>query len=162
MSSSEYSEGDSLSRSDESLSAEDDGEDIMYQLSVFWPYPKGPDASLRKGPSLANLSKRTVLCKGPNPQNRRGPDPSLHNGPDPKNHSGIKWRADCAGWKGPKADAMLLLAKPKRRRRRGAKHVATPSAAGERTDEEESDSGRANCTPPVRVHRKESEGTLAD
>ncbi|KAH8034525.1 hypothetical protein HPB51_025352 [Rhipicephalus microplus] len=44
------------SRSDESLSTEDNGEDIMYQLSVFWPYPKGPDASLRKGPSLANLS----------------------------------------------------------------------------------------------------------
>lgn len=157
MSSSEYSEGDSLSRSDESLSAEDDGENIMYQLSVFWPYPKGPDASLRKGPSLANLSKRPVLCRGPDPQNRRGPDPSLRNGPDPKNHSGIKWRSDCAGWKGPKADALLLLTKPKRRRRRAAKHVATAPAAEDRTDEDESDSGRADRTPHIKVHRKESD-----
>lgn len=154
MSSSEYSEGDSLSRSDESFSTED--EDIMYQLSVFWPYPKGPDASLRKGPSLANLSKRPVLCRGPDPQNRRGPDPSLRNGPDPKNHSGIKWRADCVGWKGPKADAALPLAKPKRRRRRAAKHVATP-ATGDRTEDEESDGGRADHQPAARLHRKESE-----
>ncbi|KAK8782184.1 uncharacterized protein LOC144115122 [Amblyomma americanum] len=156
MSSSEYSEGDSLSRSDESLSTEEDGEDIMYQLSVFWPYPKGPDASLRKGPSLANLSKRPVLCKGPNPQNRRGPDPSLRNGPDPKNHSGIKWRADCTGWKGPKADAMLVLAKPKKRRRRGAKHAAS-SCTQERTEDDESDGGRADHQSAVRIHRKESE-----
>ncbi|EEC17571.1 conserved hypothetical protein [Ixodes scapularis] len=104
---------------------EEEDEDLLSQISLFGLHPKGPDASLRKGPSLANLSKRQVLCKGPNPENRRGPDPSLRRGPDPKNHGGISWRADCqnlGSWKGPKADMMLIKQKQKRRRR--AKHHA--------------------------------------
>lgn len=126
MSSSESSEVDSL-RSDESVCTDEEEEevDLLSQLSLFWPYPKGPDASLRKGPSLANLSQRKVLCKGPNPENRRGPDPTLRNGPDPKNHSGIKWRADCqnlGSWKGPKADIMLKQKKRRKRQKHSASH----------------------------------------
>ncbi|CAN7991348.1 unnamed protein product [Ixodes pacificus] len=125
MSSSESSEGDSLRSYDSYSTDEEEDEDLLSQISLFGLHPKGPDASLRKGPSLANLSKRQVLCKGPNPENRRGPDPSLRRGPDPKNHGGISWRADCqnlGSWKGPKADMMLIKQKPKRRKR--AKHHA--------------------------------------
>ncbi|XP_077532032.1 uncharacterized protein LOC144144453 [Haemaphysalis longicornis] len=47
--------------------------------------PKGPNASLLKGPNDGNLLREYMPWQGPDPENRRGPDPSLRRGPDPKN-----------------------------------------------------------------------------
>ncbi|XP_064458716.1 uncharacterized protein LOC135369036 [Ornithodoros turicata] len=141
MSSSESSEISSV-RSDELYSSDEDEDEFATGL-ILLPQPKGPDASLRKGPSLANLSKRLTLHKGPNPNNRHGPDPTLRNGPDPKNHSGTKWRMECQNmtWRGPKADMVLLKQKKRRkhkhRREKGTVEIESTQKEEDVTEETE-------------------------
>ncbi|KAL3171330.1 hypothetical protein MRX96_013550 [Rhipicephalus microplus] len=66
--------------------------------------PKGPNASLLRGPNDGNLLREYMPWQGPDPDNRRGPDPSLHRGPDPKN---IASKEGATKARGPQASSLF-------------------------------------------------------
>ncbi|KAG8176052.1 hypothetical protein JTE90_006833 [Oedothorax gibbosus] len=54
-------------------------------LSAYRTRAKGPDPTLRKGPSENLLLKEYLPWRGPDPKNCKGPNTSLCRGPDPNN-----------------------------------------------------------------------------